>query len=152
MCNRYQCASFYRQLIESGDVEDDNYYINEKGKAVYKKPDKKKSAVKASRTISTKKPAKRDPKAPAKPITAYNAFAKAFCEETKAKQPDLSARELASMAGKAWGELPEMEKQKLKEQSEADKRRYEAEMTKYTPSEGYDATGRLASTEESVKE
>jgi hypothetical protein len=29
----YQCSNFYRQLIESGQIKDPNYIVDEKGKA-----------------------------------------------------------------------------------------------------------------------
>lgn len=40
----YQCSNFYRQLIESGEIKDDNYVIDEKGKAHFIRKSKKKTA------------------------------------------------------------------------------------------------------------
>jgi len=31
----YQCSNYYRQMIERGEIQDSNYYIDEKGKAHY---------------------------------------------------------------------------------------------------------------------
>ena len=31
----YQCSNLYRQLVEKGKVKDDNYFLDDKGKAHY---------------------------------------------------------------------------------------------------------------------
>lgn len=50
----YQCANFYRQLIEAGEIQDDRYKIDEKGKAHFMfKAGTSKKAQRAKRTNLT---------------------------------------------------------------------------------------------------
>jgi hypothetical protein len=59
----YQCSNFYRKLIESNKVSDDNYYLDERGRARFK-------SRRASRDASAGVRAPSKPKAPAQPRKA----------------------------------------------------------------------------------
>lgn len=37
----YQCANYYRQMIEKGLIEDENYVLDEKGKAHFMRKGKR---------------------------------------------------------------------------------------------------------------
>lgn len=37
----YQCSNFYRQLIKEGEIKDENYTFDSKGKLVFKFRDKR---------------------------------------------------------------------------------------------------------------
>jgi len=67
--------------------------------------------------------------------TAYTCFVQACRQEYEKKHPNekVNFAEFSKRCGDQWKELPEAKKQKFKEISEKDKKRYEKEMENYVP-------------------
>ncbi|KAI8912590.1 high mobility group box domain-containing protein [Gorgonomyces haynaldii] len=82
---------------------------------------------------SKKKPrAKKDPNAPKKGLSAFMIFSQENRPKIKEENPEASFGELGKLLGQKWKELDEEDKKPYQEKAEADKARYEKQMSEYT--------------------
>lgn len=128
----YQCSNFYRKLLENGEVTDENYYLDERGKAHYifssKRdaglggtgvPRPKTKSVRVGKSLSPEEVARR-----AQEKEELRAARAKEREAAKAaKEAAKAAREAARLAAKKAREAAKEAKEAARE---AEKRRKEA--------------------------
>eukprot|EP00054_Salpingoeca_dolichothecata_P037358 m.10670 g.10670 ORF g.10670 m.10670 type:complete len:874 (+) comp7463_c0_seq1:108-2729(+) len=78
-----------------------------------------------------KKKAKRDPNAPKRPQNAYMLFVNATREQTKEKNPEMSAKELLSELGRQWREMEQETKTGWETKAKQAKQDYTTAMEVY---------------------
>eukprot|EP00924_Labyrinthula_sp_SR-Ha-C_P015693 maker-scaffold_4-snap-gene-7.0-mRNA-1 protein AED:0.01 eAED:0.01 QI:367/1/1/1/0.66/0.5/4/90/628 len=127
----------------SDDSDSDSDHEESKPKKVAKR---KKSAAEGSKETAPakKKAKKKDPKYPKKNLSAYMFFSK---EEGKRlrelpENKDLKITDIAKKVGEAWKSISQENKKKYEEEAAKDKERFEKDLKKYVPSEGFDKSGK----------
>lgn len=83
----------------------------------------------------------RDPGAPKRNVSAYLLFQNAMRNQFKAQNPGMTFGQLAKYTSAMYSELTPVEKNVWAEQADADKIRYEQELTTYAPPPGFDSQG-----------
>jgi hypothetical protein len=81
-----------------------------------------------------KKPAKKDPNAPKKPLTAFILFSADKRAELKEEFPDIKFTEMSKKLGEAWKTIDEEKKKVYIKKSEDMKDTYKKEMADYSSS------------------
>ncbi|RKO86622.1 high mobility group box domain-containing protein, partial [Blyttiomyces helicus] len=72
-----------------------------------------------------------DPHAPKKALSPYLIFSQEMRPTIKEQNPDATFGQLGKLLGAAWQELNDKDKAVYNQKSEADKARYEREMSTY---------------------
>lgn len=85
-----------------------------------------------SKRVSTKTTVK-DVNRPKKASTAYILFSNDMREQVKTSNPNMKSNEIMTELGRLWKLLPESEKAKYSARFEAEKERYQNEMSSYVP-------------------
>jgi high mobility group protein B2 len=101
---------------------------------------KKTKQSKKSAAIPSK--AKKDPNAPKRPMSSYMLFVRENRKRLAEENPDCKQTQLMSLAGVAWKALDADEKSIYEAMNKKDKKRYEKEMSTYTPPKGMTAGGK----------
>lgn len=85
----------------------------------------------------------RDPGAPKRNLSAYLLFQNAMRNQFKAQNPGMTFGQLAKYTSAMYSELTPTEKEVWSQNAEADKTRYELELSTYNPPPGYDSLGNV---------
>ena len=92
------------------------------------------SGINAKSKKVRKVKAPKDPNAPKRAKSGYILFCAAVRDEVKSENPEVKPSEIMKLLGARWKALSDGEKAPYNREAEADKKRYSAEISNYSPS------------------
>lgn len=128
-----QLPEFKRQL-ENAVMKAENTAKKNAANSKKRSSDTKESVSNAKKTKKEKKPEN----FPKKALSSYFFFLNDQREKIKAENPDTKTTEIAHLVGKMWAEASDVVKAKYKKLADADKERYDRELSEYKKNGGAD--------------
>ncbi|CAM9994002.1 unnamed protein product, partial [Heterosigma akashiwo] len=105
-------------------------------KAIWEeKSREEKQQMKAYNLVIGKRPNKKDPNAPKRPMPGFLHFSQVMRQVIKGKSPSVRPEELSKMLGEQWAALSDDQKAPFLEKAALDKERWQKEMQVYKKSE-----------------